>query len=90
MFKFGLLFVLINIVLKLIVGFGLWKMAIFYRASNNQQIVVEEIDPDHVDNPADLRAPVPEQEQKGRIFPSANPGQGKTQIRSDSYSNEEI
>ena len=90
MFKLGLLFVLINIVLKLIVGFGLWKMAIIYKASNNPQIVVEEIHPDYAENPADLRAPVPEQEQKGRIFPVANPGQGKTQIRSDSYSNEEI
>ena len=90
MFKGGLLFVLINIVLKLIVGFGLWKMAIIYRSSNNPQLVVEEIIPDYAENPEDLRAAAPEQEQKKRIFPNANPGQGKTQIRSDSYSNEEI
>ena len=90
MFKIGLLFVLINIVLKLIVGFGLWRMAMFYRASiNNQQMVVDEIANDYAGDPAVMRAGV-EQEQKGRIFPVANPTQGKTQIRSDSYSNEEI
>ena len=92
MFKGGLLFVLINIVLKLIVGFGLWKMAIFYKNSSKPQLVVEEMNPAYAEDPAVMRAGVPEQEQeqKGRIFPSAAPGKGKTQIRSDSYSNEEI
>ena len=35
MSKGGLLVILVNLLLKLIVGFGLWKMAMNYRAVNN-------------------------------------------------------
>lgn len=75
MAKSGLLVLLANIILKLIVGLGLWRMAMAYNASNsvNQEIFVQ-AEPPVMEN---------EPQQQERIFPIAN-RQEKIQIRSDS------
>ena len=43
MSKGGLLVILVNLLLKLIVGFGLWRMAMNYRAVNNNNNNAEDI-----------------------------------------------
>ena len=38
MYKGGLLVILVNLLLKLVVGFGLWRMAMNYRERSSQAI----------------------------------------------------
>ena len=42
MLKFGLLILLANIFLKLILGIGLWKMAMETKANNAMEEVIQE------------------------------------------------
>lgn len=83
MAKSGLLVLLANVILKAIVGFGLWRMAMAYNAPNtvDQEFVVDA-------GPA-VENYVPEQ-QRGRIYMETNAMPPKTQIRSDSYSNGDV
>ena len=60
MLKFGLLILLINLFLKLILGIGLWKMAMNHKSGNT----VEEGMQENQDNNDMLR-----DENTGRIFP---------------------
>ena len=64
MLKFGLLILLANIFLKLILGIGLWKMAMEFKSnlSNSTKYNEEQID---AGNPEILRAP---NNNIGRIF----------------------
>ena len=76
MLKFGLLFLLANLFLKLFIGIGLWKMAIEnkYRqdefAMKSSLKYVEE----HIEegDPTILRSK--NDNQRGRIFPTSMPG----------------
>ena len=71
MLKFGLLFLLANLFLKLFIGIGLWKMAIEYKYEQNEprmksslKYVEEQIEEG---DPTILRGK--NDEQRGRIFP---------------------
>ena len=60
MLKFGLLILLINLFLKLILGVGLWKMAMNHKSENSIGGVIQE----NQENNDMLR-----DENTGRIFP---------------------
>ena len=59
MLKFGLLILLANIFLKLILGIGLWKMAMETKANT----AMEEVIQDNIENNDIMR-------DTGRIFPN--------------------
>ena len=61
MLKFGLLILLANIFLKLILGIGLWKMAMETKANT----AMEEVIQDNIENNDIMR-----EENTGRIFPN--------------------
>ena len=61
MLKFGLLILLANISLKLILGIGLWKMAMETKANT----AMEEVIQDNIENNDIMR-----EENTGRIFPN--------------------
>lgn len=61
MLKFGLLVLLANIFLKLILGIGLWKMAMETKANT----AMEEVIQDNIENNDIMR-----EENTGRIFPN--------------------
>ena len=61
MLKFGLLILLANIFLKLILGIGLWKMAMETKANT----AMEEVIQDNIENNDIIR-----EENTGRIFPN--------------------
>ncbi len=61
MLKFGLLILLANIFLKLILGIGLWKMAMETKANT----AMEEVIQDNIENNDIMR-----DENTGRIFPN--------------------
>jgi hypothetical protein len=61
MLKFGLLILLANIFLKLILGIGLWKMAMETKANNAMEEVIQE----NMENNDIMR-----EENTGRIFPN--------------------
>ena len=61
MLKFGLLILLANIFLKLILGIGLWKMAMETKANT----AMEEVIQDNIEN-NDIMG----EENTGRIFPN--------------------
>jgi hypothetical protein len=61
MLKFGLLILLANIFLKLILGIGLWKMAMETKANT----AMEEVIQDNMENNDIMR-----EENTGRIFPN--------------------
>ena len=61
MLKFGLLILLANIFLKLILGIGLWKMAMETKANT----AMEEVIQDNIENNDIMRG-----ENTGRIFPN--------------------
>ena len=61
MLKFGLLILLSNIFLKLILGIGLWKMAMETKANT----AMEEVIQDNIENNDIMR-----EENTGRIFPN--------------------
>ena len=61
MLKFGLLILLANIFLKLILGIGLWKMAM----ETKSNAVMEEVIQENIENNDIMR-----EENTGRIFPN--------------------
>lgn len=61
MLKFGLLILLANIFLKLILGIGLWKMAMETKANT----AMEEVIQDNIENNDIMR-----EKNTGRIFPN--------------------
>lgn len=61
MLKFGLLILLANIFLKLILGIGLWKMAMETKANT----AMEEVIQDNIENNDIMR-----EENTGRIYPN--------------------
>jgi hypothetical protein len=61
MLKFGLLILLANIFLKLILGIGLWKMAMETKANT----AMEEVIQDNMENNDIMR-----EENTGRIYPN--------------------
>ena len=61
MLKFGLLILLANIFLKLILGIGLWKMAMETKANTAMEEVIQE----NMENNDIMR-----EENTGRIFPN--------------------
>ena len=61
MLKFGLLILLANIFLKLILGIGLWKMAMETKANT----AMEEVIQDNIENNDIIR-----EENTGRIYPN--------------------
>ena len=61
MLKFGLLILLANIFLKLILGIGLWKMAMETKANT----AMEEVIQDNIENNDIMR-----EENTGSIFPN--------------------
>ena len=61
MLKFGLLILLANIFLKLILGIGLWKMAMETKANTTMEEVIQ----DNIENNDIMR-----EENTGRIFPN--------------------
>ena len=77
MLKFGLLFLLANIFLKLFIGIGLWKMAMEFKSDGIKSSIVykeEQIvdrDPGRQVDP----------ENQGRIFPTGEPSNNKFDIR---------
>ena len=79
MLKFGLLFLLANIFLKLFIGIGLWKMAMEFKSGGikSSQYTEEQIGDG---DPNILKGPV-DQERQGRIFPTGEPSNNKFDIR---------
>ena len=61
MLKFGLLILLANIFLKLILGIGLWKMAMETKANT----AMEEVIQDNIENNDIMR-----EKNTGRIYPN--------------------
>ena len=61
MLKFGLLILLANIFLKLILGIGLWKMAMETKANT----AMEEVIQDNIENNDIMR-----EKNTGRVFPN--------------------
>ena len=61
MLKFGLLILLANIFLKLILGIGLWKMAM----ETKSNAVMEEVIKENIENNDIMR-----EENTGRIYPN--------------------
>ena len=85
MLKFGLLILLANIFLKLLVGIGLWSMAMDYKsgeAINFSENYKEE--PIDAGNPEILRGP----NSNGRIIPQGNNG-NDFELRQSNQDNEE-
>ena len=78
MLKFGLLFLLANLFLKLFIGIGLWKIAIENKYRQDEFAMksslkyaeeqIEEGDPTILRGKND--------NQRGRIFPNSEPGDG--------------
>ena len=85
MHKFGLLLVLANIILKLGLGIGLWKMAMEFKSglSNSTKYNEEQID---AGNPEILRAQ--NNNNNGRIFPTGE-GDGNIDLKESQQGSDE-
>ena len=80
MLKFGLLFLLANIFLKLFIGIGLWKMAMEFKSGGIKSSTEYKEEQIGDGDPYILRGPV-DQEKQGRIFPTGEPSNNKFDIR---------
>ena len=80
MLKFGLLFLLANIFLKLFIGIGLWKMAMAFKYGGIKSSVEYEEEQIVGGDPNILRRQV-DPENQGRIFPTGEPSNNKFDIR---------
>ena len=74
MLKFGLLILLANIFLKLILGIGLWKMAM----ETKSNAVMEEVIQENIENNDIMR-----EENTGRIFPNEGGEGNNIELRED-------
>lgn len=83
MHKFGLLLVFVNIILKLGLGIGLWKMAMEFKSGlvNSTKYNEEQIEEG---NPEILRA----QNNNGRIFPTGE-GDGNIDLKESQQGSDE-
>ena len=79
MLKFGLLILLANIFLKLILGIGLWKMAMETKANT----AMEEVIQDNIENNDIMR-----EENTGRIFPNEEGEGNNIDLREDGRGSE--
>ena len=79
MLKFGLLILLANIFLKLILGIGLWKMAMETKANT----AMEEVIQDNIENNDIMR-----EENTGRIFPNEEGEGNNIELREDGRGSE--
>ena len=88
MHKFGLLILLANIILKLGLGVGLWKIAMEYKSSlsNSTRYNEEQIE---AGNPEILRGPNnnSNNNNNARIFPTGE-GDGNIDLKESQQSNE--
>ena len=72
MLKFGLLFLLANIFLKLFIGIGLWKMAMDFKSGGIKSSLKYEEEQIGEGDPNILRGQNDFNGRKGRIFPNAD------------------
>ena len=79
MLKFGLLILLANIFLKLILGIGLWKMAMETKSNS----VMEEVIHENIENNDIMR-----EENTGRIFPNEEGEGNNIELREDGRGSE--
>ena len=79
MLKFGLLILLANIFLKLILGIGLWKMAM----ETKSNAVMEEVIQENIENNDIMR-----EENTGRIFPNEGGEGNNIDLREDGRGSE--
>ena len=79
MLKFGLLILLANIFLKLILGIGLWKMAMETKANT----AMEEVIQDNIENNDIMR-----EENTGRIYPNEEGEGNNIDLREDGRGSE--
>ena len=79
MLKFGLLILLANIFLKLILGIGLWKMAMETKANT----AMEEVIQDNIENNDIMR-----EENTGRIYPNEEGEGNNIELREDGRGSE--
>lgn len=79
MLKFGLLILLANIFLKLILGIGLWKMAM----ETKSNAVMEEVIQENIENNDIMR-----EENTGRIFPNEEGEGNNIELREDGRGSE--
>ena len=84
MHKFGLILVLANIILKLGLGIGLWKMAMEFKSGlvDSTKYNEEQIE---AGNPEILRA---QNNNNGRIFPTGE-GDGNIDLKESQQGSEE-
>jgi hypothetical protein len=80
MLKFGLLFLLANIFLKLFIGIGLWKMAMDFKSGGIKSSLKYEEEQIGEGDPNILRGQNDYNEKQGRIFPTGEPN-NKMQLR---------
>ena len=79
MLKFGLLILLANIFLKLILGIGLWKMAM----ETKSNAVMEEVSQENIENNDIMR-----EENTGRIYPNEEGDGNNIDLREDGRGSE--
>jgi len=79
MLKFGLLILLANIFLKLILGIGLWKMAM----ETKSNAVMEEVIQENMENNDIMR-----EENTGRIYPNEEREGNNIELREDGRGSE--
>ena len=79
MLKFWLLILLANIFLKLILGIGLWKMAM----ETKSNAVMEEVIQENIENNDIMR-----EENTGRIYPNKERNRNNIDLREDGRGSE--
>ena len=78
--KFGLLFVLANLLLKLFIGIGLWKMAMEFKSGGIKSSVKYDEEQIGEGDPNILRGQNDLNDKQGRIFPNSGTN-NKFQLR---------
>lgn len=80
MLKFGLLFLLANLFLKLFIGIGLWKMAMEFKSGGIKSSLKYEEEQIGDGDPTILKGQNDYNDKQGRIFPTGG-ADNKFQIR---------